>query len=247
VTVSIRRGVRALALSLFFLVLAGASDVRATSITVGTFSGGNCYPFMCNDSGTDVGPSLDYQQVYSADAFGHPLQITSIDWYFDSTDGGSPIVLGGDYAFSWGYAPAGSVNNLDPNLLSYSGGPFSLGTMSVPAGGADYGALLTLNGFAPFVYDPSLGDLLLEVAVSNQDNVPNYSANGYNQEDDAGVATSRAFYLQGVINYADNVGLVTTFNGDTVPEPSSLLLLGGGLVALVKGRRRLGIRYERRR
>jgi len=38
------------------LSLACGRDTNA-SVTVGSFDDGNCYPFNCNDSGTDTGPS----------------------------------------------------------------------------------------------------------------------------------------------------------------------------------------------
>ena len=56
-----------LALSLGCLVF-GAGLLRA-NVTYGTSSSGNCIPFMCNDSGTSAGQSVDFQQVYSASGF----------------------------------------------------------------------------------------------------------------------------------------------------------------------------------
>ena len=57
------------------LLTAGAF---AAPITIGTAQSGNCYPFMCNDSGTSSGVSIDYQQVYTSSAFSGPVMINSI-------------------------------------------------------------------------------------------------------------------------------------------------------------------------
>lgn len=45
------------------------------------------------------------------------------------------------------------------------------------------------------VYNLALGNLLLEIVVTNQDNVPNFSGNGYNEADGSGTVTvtSRAY------------------------------------------------------
>ncbi len=198
-------------------------------VTVGTDTTGNCYPFMCNDSGTSVGQSIDYEQVYGSTSFTSPETIDSISWYFASVFGGNDVVLGGSYEFEWGYAAFNAVGNLGATPASnYISGPNLIGTATVPAGGTNYGAILTLTGFAPFTYDPALGDLLLEIIVSNQDNVPNGSGNGYNEADGTGAVTSRAYCLTNHVGCAadSSTGLVTTFGGTSVPEPSSVVLLG---------------------
>jgi hypothetical protein len=223
-TISISRILRTV-LPLGALML-GQSLLRA-DVTVGTDNNGNCYPFMCNDSGTSVGQSIDYEQVYASTAFTGPQTIDSIEWYFASVFGGNDVVLGGNYEFEWGYAASNAVGNLSSALASnYTSGPNLIGTGVIPAGGTNYGAILTLSGFTPFTYDPSLGDLLLEIVVTDQDNVPNGSGNGYNESDDTGAETSRAYCITGSGCVADAAdGLVTTF-GTSVPEPSSVVLLG---------------------
>jgi hypothetical protein len=64
---------------------------------------------------------------------------------------------------------------------------------TVPAGGINFGTLLTFNLTTPFVYSVANGDLLLEVDVTNQDNIAN--GNGYNWADEAGVQVDRAYCL----------------------------------------------------
>jgi hypothetical protein len=56
--------------------------------------------------------------------------------------------------------------------------------------------------------------LLLEIVVDSQDNVPNFTGNGYNWADYTGADTTRAYCLtnSGCIG-ADLGALVTTFTG----------------------------------
>jgi hypothetical protein len=198
-------------------------------VTVGTFNGGNCDPLMCNESGTSVGQSIDYEQVYASTAFTGPQSISALTWFFDSSVNSVGLAIGGTYEFEWGYAASNAVGNLSSNLASnYISGPNLIGTGVIPTGGISDNPSLTLSGFTPFTYDPSLGDLLLEIVVTNQDNIPNNGIdNGYNEADGSGTVTSRAECITNVGCLADGVGLVTEFSSTSaVPEPSSLVLLG---------------------
>lgn len=212
------------------------SGLLHADVTYGTYIDGNCFPFMCNNSGTGSGQSIDYQQVYAASGFAAPTTITGAKWYLDVADSGSTVnLLGGSYTFYWGYAAFNSVNNLSTNLASnYIGGPNLLGTGIVPAGGEAYGLVLTLSGIS-FTYDPSLGNLLFEVVVTDQDNVANTGLGGltgYNQSDNTGTVTSRAFCITGPLGcFATADGLVTTFVTAT-PEPGTFGMLGGALLGL---------------
>src|SRR5271169_4242912 len=88
-----------------FALLSMTLMLHASSVTVGSMDSGNCYPFMCNDSGTNVGQSIDYQEAYVSTAFSGPFTVSSISWY--DYPQGPAIILGGSYTFYWGYSAVG--------------------------------------------------------------------------------------------------------------------------------------------
>ncbi len=224
---------KTIAKSLMLLLVLSVGVMLHADVTVGNYDSGNCYPFMCNDSGTSTGVSIDYQQAYNSAKFSGSTTINSMSWYFASVFGGNDVILGGNYSFYWGYSAVGL--GLSSNLASnYTGTPNFLGTASVPAGGVNYGAVLTLSGFAPFTYDPTQGDLLLEIVVDTQDNVANGFGNGFNEADYTGVDTLRAYCLTNVGCFGAAEGaLVTTFGtSGTTPEPGTFVMLGSGLLGL---------------
>jgi hypothetical protein len=216
-------------ITLLVIVLA-ATFVHATSITVGSMDSGNCYPFTCNDSGTNSGVSVDLQEVYNSSAFSGPITVGAISysyWPF----GGPSVLLGGTYAFYWGYSAVGL--GLTSNLPSNYNGNSNLFFIDiVPAGGVNFGSSLLFNGFTPFTYDPNQGDLIIEVVAVDQDNVPNNGLNGYNWADYTGADVMRAYCLTNTgCTQSVEGALVTTFT--SVPEPGTMVLFGSGALGLM--------------
>jgi hypothetical protein len=143
---------------------------------------------MCNGSGTSTGQSIQYEQVYSATAFSGPITITSetFFWNFAQEFGGSDKLLGGTYNLFLSTTSA-SVGGLSATLNNNLGADNTeVLSLTVPSGGESFGTSFTFTNSTDFNYNPSNGNLLLEVIVSNQDNVANFSGNSYNDADDTG-------------------------------------------------------------
>lgn len=214
-------------------LLALVSGVGAfAQTTVGVTNDGNCYPFLCNDSGTISGVTIDYQQVYSHTAFSGPITISSLTFGFNPTFAGSSTVLSGTYDIylSTTSAAVGALNG--SNLNSNLGLDNTL--VDVFSGGVNSNPTFTINLSTQFNYNPALGNLLLEVLANNQPNVPNGSGNGYIDADGTGISTSRAYCFSSGCpsGFSNDIGLVTTFNASPTPEPNSLTLFGLGLLGL---------------
>jgi hypothetical protein len=212
------------------LVMGLATVVNAhAGVTVGNYATGNCYPFSClpTDGGTH------YQQVYAAAAFSGGLQINSLSFYKDT--GGSMNSASYTLSLSTTSKKVKFLDTSDPanNIGSDN---TVLGTFAVSGMMPD---VLTFTG-STFNYDPTMGNLLLDVVVSNV-----ISANGYGsffKATNSDSATSR-LYVNSFGTGQDSFGpLVTTFDyvqpASNVPEPMTLATLGLGLAGMAAARRR---------
>jgi hypothetical protein len=225
-----------LTISALGLSLALTMPAVAGEVTVGVDNSGNCYPFLCNDTGVTSGESIDYQQVYASSQFGaNPYAISSLSFSLFPFTFGSSSTLTGTYDVYLGYT-SDAVNNLSTNLSSNFVAGSELLFATYTGGGSGQ---FTITG-TPFDYNPANGNLLMEIIATNQASVPNGTTNGYNWADNTGLVTSRAYCLSGgpdagcfanTDQFGNSYGLVTQFNLSAVPEPGTLALFGIGLLA----------------
>jgi len=196
-----------------------ASFARA-DIIVGTNNApANLFPF--NDS--YVG---EYQQVYTSTAFPGVSTITGLKFAPASGFSGSNTVtltIGLSTTFA-------TVASMSTNYAANKGADFTqvfAGSDTYTATGSD---LFDLSfATTAFTYNPGLGNLLLDIFETSNSGA--FIAFDANQDS----VTSRVFNLagNGMPTFSSGYGLVTDFvTSSTVPEPTSLLLLGS-VVALV--------------
>jgi len=224
--------------SLAAAALLAASPALAQDVSFGgTVAGTNAFPF------TNYGffAANRYQQLYVGSQFSGPVFIDAIRFANSaSVAGGGPgSIAPGSYLVRFAVtdrAENGLGTNFDANIAGYSATFFS-GTIG--------SGLLRIAGATSYLFDPSRGNLLMDVTVLSQSPV---GFLGLDFSRDAADGTSRVFntfplpFSPSVVT-SDALGLNTTFETrpDIVatPEPASLALVAGGLgLVVVFARRR---------
>jgi hypothetical protein len=185
----------------------------------------NCAPFGCVSNNK---PSTRYQQVYASTGFSGPLSIAGVAFYND-IDGGS--LNSGDYALRLSITPA-AVDALSSSFDDNFGADSALLVFTGQLPSTEWGGSFTLNFTSAFSYDPSLGNLLLDIQYDGTANPDPISQVAYNGN--AGGIFSRMYnFGSGFEGYGLKTGFETgPLGSGAVPEPTiwAMMIAGFGMV-----------------
>jgi hypothetical protein len=168
------------------------------TLTIGGSSEGlNIFPF-----GGGFGSANRYQQAYAAAQFNSsaPVLISSISFV-----GGQGTFAPSTYTFSLSTVTSG-IDDLDLTNFDANRGADNTMLASVNLGGAAP-ATLRIEGATPFLYDPSRGNLLLDIVISPGGIVPAGFAGYASRVSANGVMSRYHNFGSGFIGY----GLITEF------------------------------------
>lgn len=236
---------KTLAMLIVCLLLTAIASYADSIITVGQAGNANCLPLECNESLSNAGESIEYQQIYSSSAFPDTIAFDAItfsdSWTLHHFDQGGPLIPG-TYEISFYYASSpGLLDNLSTNLASNEGaflGTLADFTTNTPIAVNSSTNTLIIGGNT-IVYDPANGALLMDVIVRNQADIPNWDGNGYFDATATGSATSVAYQISGQPARTASFGLVTGFVDppdnsaqSAAPEPAPMLLMAAGLAGI---------------
>ena len=181
-----------------------------------------------------------YQQVYSGAALDfHPggAWITDIVFRLDSGAGRSFGTTLQDIQINLSTTPAGE-GSLSPVFVGNVGANdtivFDRGSMRISGiwspGTSPQQFAIVLSLPRPFFYNPAEGNLLLDIRdfSGNGPDIPPFDATSNID----GVGRVFASDVNALSGSADVTGLMTAFNFSTVPEPSTVSLVGFGVVVL---------------
>ena len=238
--------------AVLFCALALPSVGSADPIVVGLppdSDNGNCFPFGCSYSGS-------YQQVYTrsvfSSVFSSPIRITALEFYNTALHGEATSLTSGTWTISMSTSSADwdTLTPVFPANIGSNNTHVFTGDLARPW---SFGDTLVIPFSTPFIYNPASGNLLMTIVASHPTGSDLFfDTNGLNDFQFNGNTIMGRVYLPaggpssiGAVN--NGYGLVTGFQAQPVPEPTSLSLLVVGFAAVAVRQRRAASGRKRRK
>lgn len=195
---------------------------------------GNCFPFGC-------AYNAEYQQIYAQTEFPDTILITDLEFFNTQYNTGATELPTGNWTITLATTEVLNVNNIGSNYAQNLALSFNI--QQVWTGNINqawtYGDTLHIVLNTPYEYHPGQGNLLMDVVGLN---VSTPGGSVYFDVNSTNGVMSRVYCPSGVACSDGTVwngyGLVTNFSTSPVPEPSILLMMGGGLLGVIPVMRR---------
>ncbi len=221
---------------MFALLLAGSNALAQGTLS---FAVPNAQANAEGNSSTSdpfSSSSFRFQQVFDASQFGStPFIINSIAFRIDGAStgpvgwsfGGSTIQFSTTTQTPESLSPV-FADNIGSDVTTVRNGAIPIGGNFQPgASPQPFGSGITMT--SPFLYNPAQGNLLLDITAGGGLTL---FPGALDAQSVSGDSISRVYATSAGASagVSDSLGLITRFNVTVVPEPSSWLLAGVGLV-----------------
>ena len=225
-------------------VLAATTTVVPGGLETVEGGGNNVSPFLSGSS------SVRNQQVYSASGFSSwssPAYITRIAFRQDGVSGGEVFSttfpnIQIDLSTTSAAPDALSttfVNNLGPDLTTVYSGELTLSSMQTYGSDIPYAFDIWIGLQTPFLYDPTKGNLLMDVRNFNTRRIPTLDAVNIVGDGVSRVSTGTSQSVSSSSGIASSIGLVAQFTAVPIPEPTTFcaVVVALGLAILRREKR----------